>query len=201
MSDDAADDLSDVGVGDSREKYVRVVTAADKEIDHEDVFLRHTETEFLLSPDVNFPRSETTRYRKADVDRVEITQHHTNCFITTAAAGEGRTLDSLRGFRDEVLAPSRVGRPLLAVYDAASPPIAATLARHPDAGPTRLVRRLTEYCGTLARRRRHAASDGGRAVRSVALVCLYVLGVCLAAVAHCWLLGRERLGGADGDLN
>jgi len=186
--------LSEVGVGDGREKHVLVVTASGKEIDHDEVFLRHTETEYLVCPDPDFPPAETTRYRKENIDRVKITQHHSNCFITTAAAGEGPTLDSLRGFRADVMRPTRSGRALLRVYEAISPPIAATLDRHPDAVATRLVRCLVDRCGTLADRRRGATGDAERATLSVGLIALYVVGVTLAAAGHSWLRGRELLG-------
>ncbi|WP_049936508.1 CFI-box-CTERM domain-containing protein [Haloplanus natans] len=184
--------LSEVGVGDGREKHLHVVTESGKEIDHEEVYLRHTETEYLVSPDVDFPPAETTRYRKENIDRVKVTQHHSNCFITTATAGEGPTLDSLRGFRADVMAPSRTGRALLRIYEATSPPIAATLARHPESTATRLVRGLVDRCGGLADRRRAASGDGERAALSLALITLYVVGVCLGVLAHGWLRTRER---------
>ncbi|AXG10301.1 CFI-box-CTERM domain-containing protein [Haloplanus rubicundus] len=192
-SDDAERPLSERGVGDGREKHVLVVTASGKEIDHDEVFLRHTETEYLVCADPDFPPGETTRYRKENIDRVKITQHHSNCFITTAAAGEGPTLDSLRGFRADVMTPTRSGRALLRVYEALSPPIAATLDRHPEAAATRLVRWLVGRCGSLADRRRASTADGERAVLSLALIGLYVVGICVAALGHGWLRGRERI--------
>jgi hypothetical protein len=170
-----------------------VVTASGKEIDHDEVYIRHTETEYLVCSDTDFRPAETTRYRKENVDRVKITQHHSSCFITTATTGEGPTLDSLRGFRADVMAPSRAGRALLRVYEAISPPIAATLGRHSDAVPTRLVRGLVERCGDLADRRRAATGDGERAVLSLVLIGFYVVGVCLGALAHGWLRARERV--------
>jgi len=192
---DGDGDLSEMGVGDGREKHLYVVTAAGKEFDHDGVFLRHTETEYLVCADPEFPPAETTRYRKDDLHRAEITQHHSNCFITTATAGEGPTLDSLRGFRADVMAPTRSGRALLRVYEAVSPPIAATLARHPDAGPTRAVEWLVDACGSLADRR-DRTDDVGRALLSVVLITLYVVGVAVAAAGHAWLRGRERAGSA-----
>lgn len=189
--DDADRPLSEIGVGDSREKHFRAVTTSGKEFDHGEVYVRHSETEYLVSPDGEFVPADTTRYRKEDLDRVEISQHHSNCFITTAAAGEGPTLDSLRGFRADVMTPTRSGRALLRVYETISPPIAATLDRHPEATATRLVRRLVDRCGALADRRRTARGDTERAALSVALICLYVVGVALAALGHGWLRGRE----------
>jgi hypothetical protein len=192
--DDTDRPLSERGVGDGREKHVFVVTASGKEIDHDEVFLRHTETEYLVCSDPDFPPAETTRYRKENIDRVKITQHHSNCFITTAAAGEGPTLDSLRGFRADVMRPTRSGRTLLRVYEAISPPIAATLDRHPDATTTRLVRRLVDRCGALADRRRTATAGAERVALSLALIGLYVVGVAIAALGHGWLRGRELAG-------
>ncbi|MFB6196148.1 MAG: CFI-box-CTERM domain-containing protein [Haloplanus sp.] len=189
--DEDGADPSELGVGDGREKYVLVVTASGKEIEHGDVYLRHTKDEYIVSPDPDFPTDETTRYRKSNLHRVEITQHHSNCFITTATAGEGPTLDSLRGFRADVMSPTRTGRALLRVYETVSPPIAATLARHPDATSTRLVRRLVDRCGSLADRRDAARTRVNRAVLSTVLVVLYVVGVCLGALAHLWLCARE----------
>jgi len=190
--DDADRPLSEMGVGDGREKHLHVVTASGKEIDHDEVYLKHTETEYLVCSDSDFPAAETTRYRKENLAHVKITQHHSNCFITTATAGEGPTLDSLRGFRADVLAPSPTGRGLLRLYEAISPPIAATLARHPESTATHLVRGLVDRCGSLADRRRATSEDGERAALSVALIVLYVVGVCLGALAHGWLRAREQ---------
>jgi hypothetical protein len=189
--DDADRPPSEIGVGDGREKHFYVVTGSRKEIDHDEVFVRHSEAEYLVCADPDFPPSETTRYRKENIDRVKITQHHSNCFVTTAAAGEGPTLDSLRGFRADVMAPSRAGRGLLRLYEAVSPPIAATLDRHPEAASTRLVCRLVERCGSLADRRRAATGDAERAALSAVLIGLYIVGVGLAALAHGWLRGGE----------
>lgn len=187
--------LSEIGVGDSREKHLVVVTESGERIDRGEVYVRHTESAYLVSPDVEFPAAETTRYRKENLDRVEISQHHSNCFITTAAAGEGPTLDSLRGFRAEVMRPTRSGRVLLWVYEAISPPVAATLDRHPRSTTTRLVRRLVDRCGALADCRRAATGAAERAALSVTLICLYVVGVAFAALGHGWLRGRELAGG------
>ncbi|MFB6256635.1 MAG: CFI-box-CTERM domain-containing protein [Haloplanus sp.] len=192
--DDTDRPLSEVGVGDGREKHLHVVTTSGKEIDHDEVYIRHTETEYLVCDDTEFPPAETTRYQKANLDRAEISQHHSNCFITTAAAGEGPTLDSLRGFRADVMRPTRSGRALLRIYEGVSPPIAATLDRHAESAVTRHVRGLVERCGTLARRRRTTTGDAERAALSVALICLYVVGVAIAALGHGWLRGRELIG-------
>ncbi|GAB6859929.1 CFI-box-CTERM domain-containing protein [Haloplanus litoreus] len=192
-ADEGDDDrpTPEIGVGDGREKHLRVVTQSGKEIDHDEVYIRHTESEYLVSADPEFPAVETTRYRKADLHRAEITQHHSNCFITTAAAGEGPTLDSLRGFRADVLAPTAGGRALLRTYETVSPPIAATLDRHPEAASTGAVRWLVDRCGALADRRRAIGSNPARAALSVLLIALYVGGVGLAALAHGWLRATE----------
>lgn len=192
-----ADADAPVEVGDGRQKHVTVATASGKEISHGDIYLRHSDEEFIVSPEAEFPPAETTRYRKSNLDRVEITQHHSTCFITTATAGDGPTLDVLRGFRDDVMRTSPPGRALLRVYETVSPPIARTLARHPDARSTRLVRSLVERCADVARRREGSNSPVGRTLRSAGLTALYVFGVCVAVVAHLWLslAGSGREGG------
>ena len=192
---------SEIGVGDGREKHLRVVTKSGKEIDHDEVYLRHTETEYLVSSDPEFPAAETTRYRKEDLLLATVTQHHSNCFITTATAGEGPTLDSLRDFRADVMAPTPVGCALLRAYEAISPPIAATLGRHPDATSTAVVRGLVDRCGSLADRRRTTELVITRTGLSVLLVALYVVGVGLAALAHGWLRGNELVRSNAGGIN
>ncbi|MFC7044154.1 CFI-box-CTERM domain-containing protein [Halobacteriaceae archaeon GCM10025711] len=183
-----------VEVGDSRLKHVSVVDGDGKQTDHGDVYLRHSNDEFVVSPDVEFPPEETTRYEKASLRRVEVKQHHSMCFITTAAAGEGATLDALRGFRDDALARTPVGRALVAGYYAVSPPIAATLDQHPDARTTRVVRWLVEGCAGLSRRRDGSDSPVARAGLSTLLTLLYVVGVAVAAVGHAGIRVRETVG-------
>jgi hypothetical protein len=53
------------------------------------------------------------------------------CFIATAAFGSplAAEVETLRRFRDEVLARSALGRLLVSVYETVSPPLAAVLAR------------------------------------------------------------------------
>ena len=196
---DGSDEDRPVEVGDGRRKHVTVVTAGGDRTDHGDVFLRHSVSEFVVSESPSFEEGETTRYRKADLARVEVTQHHSACFITTAAAGEGPTLDALRGFRDDALAPSPAGRALLSVYDAVSPSVAATLSRHPDARTTRGVRRLVEFCGELARRRTASDAAAVRTGLTFLLTALYAVGVAFAVVGECGLRLRERVTGAPGD--
>lgn len=182
------------GVGDGREKHVTVVTRSDERFEHGDVYLRHATDAFLVSADETFSPAETERYPKADLRRVEITQHHSACFITTATAGEGETLDALRTFRDDALAATAAGRALVRFYEAVSPPIAATLARHPRSRTARAVRWLVERCGTLSRVRSGSASPAVRFVLSVALTLSYVVGMVVALVGHAVIRARERRG-------
>jgi hypothetical protein len=189
-------DNGDAGneVGDGRLKHVRVVTASGKRIEHGEVYLRHADDEFVVSPDDEFPPADTTRYPKADLLRVEVTQHHAGCFITTATAGEGPTLAALRGFRDDALARTPPGRALVGVYYRTSPPVARTLERHPDSRTARVVRRLVERCGGLARRRERSESGLARFVLSVLLTALYVLGMVVAVVGHGGIRAGETFG-------
>lgn len=189
--DDEADGTETEGVGDGREKHVTVLTRAGERHEHGDVYLRHADEAFLVSPTLEFRPDETTRYPKADLRRVEITQHHSACFITTATAGEGATLDALRAFRDDAMTRTPAGRALVGCYYAVSPPVARTLDRHPDSRTAQGVRRLVERCGTLARSREEAGSLG-RLARSLALTLLYALGLALAVAGHVGIRARER---------
>ena len=180
-----------VAVGDSRQKHVSVTTADGRRHEHGDVYLKHSAAAFVVSTDPGFPDDATTRFEKADLRRVEVTQHHAACFITTAAAGEGPTLDALRGFRDDALA--RLGRALVGGYYAVSPPVARTLARHPRSGTTAAVRWHVERCAALARRRTASERRGARLALSVVLTLAYALGVGLALVGSAWLGLREAV--------
>lgn len=184
------------GVGDPRKKHVAVVRASGERREHGDVYLRHATDAFLVSPDPSFPEAETTWYPKADLARVEIKQHHAACFLTTATAGEGPTLDALRGFRDDALARSTPGRALIRLYYAVSPRVARTLSRHPDARTTRVVRGLVTRCGRLARRRDARDSPAERAALSTVLTLLYVVGLAVALVGHLAIRASERVGDA-----
>lgn len=190
-ADSTTESDSPVAVGDGREKHVRVVTRAGERHDHGAVYLKQSSVAFLVSSEQSFPEAATTRYEKDRLRRVEVTQHHAACFITTAAAGEGPALDALREFRDTALLRSSVGRALVALYDAASPPIAATLARHPDTLTTRFIAALVRCCGALARRRTRVPRPA-RAVLTVVLVALYAVGMGCGLLGHLALRLRER---------
>jgi subtilisin len=179
------------GVGDDREKYVEVLARSGERTEHFESYLRHTTEAFLVSTDDSFPADRTTRYAKADLLRVEITQHHSLCFITTATMGNDETLDSLRTFRDDVLRSTPLGRALVGVYYRLSPPIARTLSRHPTARTTRSVRQLVEYSGSLERRRQDASSRFHRRVLAVVLTLVYAFGVCRALAGHVAIGLRE----------
>ena len=187
---EVVDESAPVAVGDKREKHVTLHTRAGDAHDHGEVYLKQSSVAFFVSTDASFPDKATTRYPKADLCRVEVTQHHAACFITTATVGEGPALDALREFRDGSLLRSSSGRALVALYDAVSPPIAATLSRHPDATTARFVRRLVGWCGRLARRRERATPPL-RAAFTLLLVALYVLGVSCAALGHLAIRVRE----------
>lgn len=182
MSGDPEDGVE--GVGDDREKHVTVITRSGKRIEHGDVHLRHADEAFLVSPEREFSAADTTRYSKSDLLRVEITQHHSACFITTATAGEGPTLAALRGFRNDALAHTPPGRALVGLYYAVSPPVAATLERHPDSRTACAVRRLVERCAGLARRRDTADAPVTRVMLSLSLVALYIVGLAVAVTGH-----------------
>lgn len=170
-------------VGDNRTKYVEVIDADGDRSEYGDVYVREDAETFYVSSDMSFTSTGTDVYEKADLARVKVEQHHSACFVTTAVAGEEETLAALRGFRDGTLRPSPVGRPLVAVYEAVSPPIADTLAARPDGRSARVVRALVRRCAALAHRREEAGPIAAAAL-SVLLVTLYVVGVAVAAAGH-----------------
>lgn len=191
------------GVGDGRKKHVRVLTRTGEAADHGEVYLRHADDAFYVSPELAFAESETTRYAKEEVLRVEIGQHHSACFVTTATAGDGPTLDALRRFRDDAMGRTAAGRALVRVYYAVSPPVAATLERHPESGTARVVRWLVRRCAALSRRRE--ATDSRAVALSVSLVVTlaYAVGLMVAVGGHAWIrlietaanMVRVRVGG------
>lgn len=194
MTEDEEDPLEDLpgDVGDDRRKFVRVTLGSGERIEHGGVYFRYSADEFIVSDEESFPEDDRTRYEKADVARVEVIQHHPKCFITTAVADDDRALDALRSFRDGPLARTPVGRGLVGLYYAVSPPVAATLARHPDARTARAVRWLVERCARLVRRRDRLGSPAGRALISMLVTLLYLVGVALAAAGSLAIRARER---------
>ncbi len=65
-----------------------------------------------------------------------------DCFIATAAFGTpfDDRITVLRGFRDKVLLPDKIGCHLVYFYYRISPPIAAVIERH------KLLKRVTRIC-------------------------------------------------------
>lgn len=170
-------------VGDGRQKYIEVETSDGERHEHGNAYLRQSERVIFVSSEPDFDPDETVTYRKREMARVTVEQHHSSCFITTAVAGEERTLADLRRFRDDALSSSPFGRPLVGLYERLSPPIADTLAARPEGVTARAVRWLVRTCAGLARRR-ETASPPERAVLSALLIALYVVGVAIAAIGH-----------------
>ena len=113
------------------------------------------------------------------------------CFITTATAGEGETLESLRRFRDESMAATPLGRGLVGVYYRISPPIAETLARHPDSRSVTACRKIVESCASLADAQEETDSRVKRASLGVVLTALYLAVVAVGAGSHAGITVRE----------
>lgn len=174
------DASSETPVGDGRKKHVTIVDPTGERTEHGDVYVKHTSKAFLISPDTEFSDDETTRFEKSDLLRTEISQHHAACFITTAVASEKATLAPLRTFRDGSMVRTPIGRVLVWIYERVSPPIAKTLARHPNGRTTKLVRWLVDRCASIARVHRQASG-----IRSIGLAMLltglYVFGLLIAA--------------------
>jgi hypothetical protein len=184
------------GVGDGRKKFVTIVTKDGKRLEEGDAYFRHADDAFIVSSDPAFDPSATQRFPKDELRAVTVNQHHSNCFLTTAVADDGATLDALREFRDDALTATLPGRALVRAYYAVSPPVATTLERHPGTRTARLVRTLVEWCAFLARRRRTAA-PAGRLTLSLLLTALYVFGVTVAVVGHAVITTGER----ENDVN
>lgn len=196
MTEEEEDPFEDLpgDVGDDRRKFVRVTLGSGERVEHGDVYFRYSADEFFVSADESFPEDDRTRYDRDDVARVEVIQHHAKCFVTTAVAGDERTLDALRSFRDGPLARTPVGRGLVGLYYAVSPPVAATLARHPEGRTARTVRWLIERCVRLIRRRDRARSPAARATVSTLVTLIYVVGVTFATVGSLAIRACERRG-------
>lgn len=169
-------------IGDRREKFVRITLGSGEEIEYSEVFFFISAREFVVSKDES--HNDTIRYDTDEVARVEVIQHHTACFITTAVAGNDEILESLRGFREDTMARTTVGRSLLWIYDHVSPPIARTLANNPNARFTNAIRWLIHKSAGLAKRREDRDSAFERRVLSLGLLVLYVIGILLAITSH-----------------
>ncbi len=105
-----------------------------------------------------FPDEPRIDELRADLRKVELLAGRKKsllkpCFIATAAFGGpfAAEVETLRRFRDEVLARSALGRLLTRAYEAVSPPLAALLARSPRGRAA--VRRLLRPVAALCRRR------------------------------------------------
>jgi hypothetical protein len=102
------------------------------------------------------------------------------CFITTATANEGETLDSLRQFRDDSMATTPVGRGLVGLYYRISPPVARAMARHPEGRTARLGRWYVRQCAALSERKRDLDSRVASVALGVLITGIYVAGVIIA---------------------
>ncbi len=118
------------------------------------------------------------------------------CFITTATHRRGKTLDSLRRFRDESMAATPVGRGLAGLYYRISPPIARTLERHPESRTASAVRRLVRACASLSDRQAATDSRAESVALGVGLTALYTVGIAAAAAGHAGISVLELLGRA-----
>jgi subtilisin family serine protease len=115
------------------------------------------------------------------------------CYITTAAAGEGATLTSLRRFRDESMGSTPVGRGLVGLYYAISPPIADTLERHPDSHTAEACRRIVDVCAGLSDAQEETDSVPESVSLAAVLTVLYVVGILVGAGGHASITLRELL--------
>ena len=182
MSNESKSDQTELG--DGREKRVSIVTTDGEEITHNECYLRHSNSAFVVSSDDSFASEQTTRYTKDEIFRIEVDQHHSRCFITTAVANEDETLQTLRDFRDDVFRGSVSGRLLIQMYETVSPSIAATLAQHPQSRTTSIVRGFVRCCANIARYRATRSSVSIRFVLSLSLTILYILGIALGFTGH-----------------
>lgn len=178
-------------IGDRREKFVRITLGPGEEIEHSDVFFFISAGEFVISSDES--HTDTIHYDITEVSRVEVIQHHTACFITTAVAGNDEVLNSLRSFRDNSMEQTAFGTTLLQVYDTVSPPISRTLAAHPDSKLTHIVRGLVHRCASIADTRRQRDSSLERRLLSISLGLLYITGLLLGLCVHLLLTAFTRL--------
>ena len=115
------------------------------------------------------------------------------CFITTATAGEGQTLTSLRRFRDDSMATTPLGRAMIQLYYKISPPIADTLAAHPESRTARACRRIVDVCASLSDKQSQTDSRVKSASLGVALTMLYMVGIAVGAGGHAGISSREMI--------
>ena len=115
------------------------------------------------------------------------------CFITTATAGESDELDSLRRFRDESMAATPLGKALVGLYYKISPPIADTLAAHPESRTTRATHKLVELCASISDAQDETDSRVKSASLGAALTLLYTVGIAVGASGHAGITLRERI--------
>lgn len=114
------------------------------------------------------------------------------CFLTTATANDVETLDSLRRFRDEWMKEFSAGQQLVDFYYHVSPPIAETLATHPDSTTSNIVRRLVGICARLSNAQEATDSRLQRHALGVLLTTLYLCVVCVAGVGHKTIQVRQE---------
>ena len=115
------------------------------------------------------------------------------CFITTATTGEGHSLNSLRRFRDESMGATPLGKALVGLYYRISPPIAETLAAHPESHTARTTRKLVELCASISDAQDETDSRVKSASLGVALTLLYMVGITVGASGHAGISLRERI--------
>jgi hypothetical protein len=125
------------------------------------------------------------------VQSFETDEESGGCFLTTATADDAGTLDALRRYRDESMAATPVGRGLVGLYYRISPPIAATLARHPRGRTASAVRWLVGRCAGLSGRQAETTSRVQSALLGAVIAALYVVGLLVAAVGHAAIRGIE----------
>lgn len=114
------------------------------------------------------------------------------CFITTATANDVGTLNSLRRFRDDSMARSRVGRSLIRLYYRISPPIARTLEENPDSLTSRAVRSLVERCAGLSEKQASTDSKAVSIAIGSMLTVLYIQGILIAGGGHAVHRSKDR---------
>lgn len=115
------------------------------------------------------------------------------CFITTATAREGETLDSLRRFRDGSMATTPLGRGLVGLYYRISPPVARAMARHPYGRTSRLCRWYVGHCAALSDRKRELDSRPASAALGGLITTIYALGLLIAMTGYVGIRLSELL--------